>query len=487
MGRPPPILPPPHRPSRDLAGLHGSPRAGWRSTLDTVGEALDPRASAPGRDAPSAGRGGVESGPVPDELAELSGEGRRRARWSWPLAVALVVCLALTGWAWRDLLEGLRPGGLGVVGPELGVADTDAGGLWSSALDGWRGSGLGHARPAESWLPVAAALALVAQLLPGAASAPAAPALAGALALAAPASLVTAYLALRRTTSHRWPRALLALGWAGLAPLTVALGDGRVGPVAVHVLAPLLLAGYAVSAHPRGGARRTAAVFATVLVVVLAALWVPLVLPVVTLGGLALVVTGRGAARWRGLALALLPWALLLPWLRTWWAEPVRLLGGAGATRAASDLPVTSSSWQVLLSTPGERSTPAPSRPCRCGSPPRCGPAPSPRSCPGRRGRRAGLLVGAALVCVTLAWLATRTGLGVLPAPHPQAGMAVTVWPGTMLSLAGAALLLASGLLVDRMVPVAPGPEPAQVGTPQGETRRVRPRGTGSGGDGSSV
>ena len=438
---------------RDLAGLHGSTRTGWRATLDTVGDALDPRASGPGRDGRAGTRGAVETGPVPDELAELAGEGRR-SRWSWPLALALALCLGLTAWAWRDLVPGLMPGGMGVVGPELGVADTDARGLWSSALDGWRGGGLGHDRPAESWLPWLAGLALGAQVLPGAATAPAAPALAGALALAAPASLLTAYLALRRATHHRWPRALLALGWAGLAPLTAALGEGRVGPVAVHVLAPLLLAGYAVSATPRGGARRTAAVFATVLGLALAALWVPVVLVLATLGGLVLVLVGPGAARWRGLVLALLPWVLLLPWLSTLSSDPVRLLGGAGATLAAPGLPAAAEPWQVLLLHPGAGldAGSLEAIPLWLAAVLWAG-ALGSLLLPGRPGRRAALLVGTALVCVALAVLAIRTGLGVLPDAHPEAGLVVTAWPGTLLSLGGAALLLAAGILVDRLLP----------------------------------
>lgn len=442
---------------RDLAGLHASPSTGWRSTLDTVGAALDPRS----RTSPTGsrvgdgarGRGSTETGPVSDEFAELTGEGHRRGPWSWPLALALLASLALTLWVFRDLLPGLRPGSLGVVGPELGAAATDARGLWSSALDGWRGAGLGHDGPPEGWLLPAAGLALVAQLLPGAGTTSAAPALAGLLLIAPTLSVATAYLALRRATHHRWSRALLAVGWGGLAPLAAGMADGRVGPVVVHVLAPLLLAGYAVSATPRGGPRRTAAVFATVLGVALAAQWVPLVLVAAALGGLALLTLGRGAARWRGAVLALLPWALL-PWLPALVAEPVRLLGGAGATVAGPALPTAPEPWQLLLLHPGAGlgAGSLQAVPLWLTVPLWVG-ALGALLLPGRRGRRAVLLVGAALVCVCLGLVATRTGLGVLAAPHGEAGLVVTPWPGTLLSLAGAALLLASALLVDHVLP----------------------------------
>src|SRR5690606_41078730 len=70
------------------------------------------------------GRAVPESGPVSDELAELSGE-ERRAPWaSWPLALALLVTTAATAWAWRAHLGDLRPGGPGLAGAELGPAAT---------------------------------------------------------------------------------------------------------------------------------------------------------------------------------------------------------------------------------------------------------------------------------------------------------------------------------------------------------------------------
>ncbi|AXH95845.1 glycosyltransferase [Ornithinimicrobium avium] len=449
---------------RDLRSLFVPPGAGWRAVADTVTEALDPRERArPGETLPGRSRGGVETGPVSDEFAELGADRGRPRIWSWPLCLALVVATVLAGWWWRDLLPALTPEGTGVAGGELGPATTDAAGLWRSALDGWRGGGLGDDRVAEAWLLPLALLARMVEAVPGTGWAPstAGVALGWLLLASVPASVLTAYLALRRATRRRWLRAGLALGWAGAAPLAVAVGDGRAGPVVVHVLAPLLLAGYAVCATRAGGARRTAALFATVLGVALAAQWVPLVLPVATLGGAALVVLGRGSARWRGVALAVLPWPLLLPWLPAAVSGPVQLLGGAGATVADVGFPVPVAPWQTLLLRPGPgvplasaAEALAPDAMLLWLAVPMWLAALGALALRGRRGRRAAVLVAAALVLVGLAALVGRLSLGVLPQAYDEAGSDVVVWDGTLLSLAGAAVLIAGAVALDRLLAV---------------------------------
>ena len=439
---------------RDLAGLHSPAGSGWRSTLETIGDALDPRARRSARDGAgrTGTRAGAATGPVSEEFADLAGE-ERRSRLSAPLALAVLVSMLVTAWWGRDLMGALHLGGVGLVGSELGAATTDAQGLLASALDGWRGGGLGHDRPAEPWLLPAAAATWLLSGLPGAGVHVAGPALAWLLALAAPLSVVSAYLALRRSTGGRWTRALLALAWAGLTPLTVSLAQGRVGPALVHVLAPLLVAGVAVCAVREGGVRRTAACFATVLGIALAALWVPAVLVLTTVGGLALLALGRGAARWRGAVLGLLPWGFLAPWLPAVLADPVRLAGGAGATVALTSVPSATPAWQTALLHPGG--------PLDAGSLQSLPlwltvvlwlAALGALLVPGRAGRRAGVLVAVALLALTLALVATRTGLGRLPLEHPQGGLVVAAWPGTALSIAGAALLLAAGILLDRLL-----------------------------------
>ncbi|WP_151524422.1 glycosyltransferase [Serinicoccus kebangsaanensis] len=435
---------------RDLAGLHEPPGTGWRATLDIVGEALDPR-SRRSRGAAGSPGGALGSGPVSEDFDDLAGEGRRSRWWSWPLALAVLVTAALTAWAGRGLWPGLDPAGAGLTGGELGVVATDAQGLWASAVEGWRGAGLGHDDPAAPWLAPLAAWSALLGALPAAGRTVAGPALAWLLALAPALSVASAYLALRRSTRRRWVRAALGLGWGVSAPLVVALGEGRVGPAVVHVLAPLLVAGLAVVAHRAGGVRRAAATFATVLGLALAAQWVPMVLLLGSVVGLVLLVLGRGSARWRGAVIALLPWLLVLAWWPWLVAGPVQLLGGAGATSAVPSLP-SASTWQLLLLHPTGVD------PGGSGALPLWLAVPwwlaalAALLLPGGDGRRAGGLLALAVGALGLAQVAVRTSLGALPAGHSEAGLVVTSWPGTWLSVAGAALLLAAGLTVDALL-----------------------------------
>lgn len=442
---------------RDLSTLFLPASVGWRATLDTVGEALDPRARPSAAASRTAGHVPAETGPVAEELADLTPDGPVSSRWSWPLAAALLLAVTLTGWRWAadGLLGALTPGAQGVAGGELGPAVTRSAGLWRSALDGWRGGGLGHDEPAEPWLLATSVLARAVEVLPGGAlgTSTAGVALGWILLLAVPASVLTAHLALRRATRRRWLRAALALGWAGLAPLPTAIADGRVGPVVVHVLAPLVVAGYAVAATPARSVRRTAATFATVLLTAFLALWVPVTLLLTTLAGLLLVVAGGRTVRVRGAVLAVLPWALLVPWLPAWWSEPVRLLGGAGATVASATSTGLAPAWQLALLQPGPPVDPGSwsAVPLWCAVPLWVA-ALGATALPGTAGRRAGTLLVGSLLAVGAALLAPRLELGELPVGHVDAGLTVTPWPGTLLSLAAAALLLAAGLLVDAVL-----------------------------------
>ena len=450
-------------PGRHLRGLFVPSGTGLRSTLDVVGAALDPRSRAEAAQLHGRRQGAVESGPVSEELAEL-GSTRRRRRWSWPLTVALLLSAVLAGWHLRGLLAAAAPGSSGVAGGELGPATTGADGLWRSALDAWRGGGLGHAGPAETWLVPTSVLARVVEGLPGGTGHSAGVALTWLLLAAVPLSVLTSFLALRRATRRGWLRAGLALGYAALLPLTAAVAEGRVGPVVVHVLAPLLVAGYAVSAARVGGSRRAAAAFATVLGVVLAAQWVPVVLVLSTVGGLLLLLLGRGHATWRGAVLALLPWALLAPALPGYWADGLRLLGGAGATASAAVPAAQPPVWQLALLNPG-----SPVDPSSWSALPLWAVVPVwlaalvAVAVPGPAGRRATLLVGVALGTLAGAALLSRLDLGSLPD-----GVA-TVWPGTLLSLTGAALLLAAALVVEQLLATVDGyRRPAVGAAPRG-------------------
>lgn len=464
------------RPS-DLHTLFATRTAGWRATLDTVGDALDPRERQPARPAPVATH--AESGPVSDEFAEL-GAPVRRSWWSWPLALSLAVATLATALLWRHLVSGLRPSSMGVSGAELRPVATDSAGLWHSLVDGWRGGGLGHQVPAESWLVPLGAATRFAELL-GAGSASAGVTLAWLLALATPASALTAYLALRRSSRRRWLRAGLALGWAGAAPLTLAVSEGRVGPVVVHVLAPVLVAGYVVCADPEGGARRTAAVFATVLGVVLAAWWVPALLVASTIGGLVLLFLGRGSARWRGGVLALLPWPLLGPGLGALAVAPIRVAGGAGGTVGSVVLPGQTPGWQLALLNPS-----GPVDPASWGAVqlwlvlPLWVGALVAVLLRGRAGRRAGVLIGVALGALALALASGWMSWGRLDADAGTGRIEVTTWPGTLLSLTGAALLLGTALLLDQLLPTTEEPSDQPERSGQEPARTVASRRVGA-------
>lgn len=442
---------------RDLRSLFLPAGAGARDVLDTVVSAMDPRRRTAREDLPGRSATTGESGPVDEDLVEI--EPRRRARWwSWPLVAVLAVATGLTVWRWWGLLPAVSPGGTGVVGDHLGPGLTDATGLWHSAVDGWRGGGLGHDGPPEPWLLPAAAWTRLVELLPGATAFSAGVALSQLLLLAVPLSVLTAYVALRRATRRRWLRAGLALGYAGLLPLSAAVDEARVGPALVHVLAPLLLAGYAAASARAGGPRRAAAAFATALGATLAALWVPQVLIPSTLAGLALLLAGRGLARWRGAVLTVLPWLLLLPWVGGLLGAPVRLLGGAGATVAGDPELVSTPAWQLLLLDPRGAVDPLSweALPVYVAALLWVA-ALAATALRGDAGRRAALLVAAGLLTTGLAVLLARLDLGVLPAGHPLAGAPVAPWPGALLSLAGAAVVLAAALLLETLLSTADG------------------------------
>ncbi|OLT15263.1 hypothetical protein BJF80_10330 [Serinicoccus sp. CUA-874] len=438
---------------RDLAGLHEPRATGWRATVDTVGEALDPR-SRRGSGAPLPRTEALRTGPVSDDFDDAVGEGRRSGRWSWPLALALLIVAAVTAWMGRGALSpaGLDLAGVGLSGGQLGVAATDAAGLWSAAVDGWRGAGLGHHDPAPAWLPQATVLSRLLGLLPGAGPTTAGPALAWLLAAAPVLSVLTAYLALRRSTRRRWVRAVLALGWALAPALVVATSQGRVGPAVVHVLAPLLVTGILVVSDRSRGVRRAAAAFGTALGLAIAAQWVPLVLVLGTVAGLLVLGVGRGSARWRGAVVAILPWVLLLPWWPSLLAGPVQLLGGAGATSATPRLPATPDAWQLLLLHPAGVDPSGLDGLLLWLQVPLWLAALAALLRPGDGGRRAGVLVAVGIVALVLAQVAVRTSLGVLPVGHSEAGSVVSAWPGTLLSFGGAALLLAAASLVEDLL-----------------------------------
>ncbi|MBA2696316.1 MAG: hypothetical protein H0U62_10900, partial [Actinobacteria bacterium] len=258
------------------------------------------------------------------------------------------------------------------------------------------------------------------------------------LLLAIPLSLLIAYRSTREVVGSRAVCAILALGWASAPPLLSGLDSGRVGPVVVHLLAPPIIVGVLLSLRP--GHRGTSAAWLAALLTAVAAWFVP---AMVLLGAVAGVVVALGARRWsrlRGVPLALLPLALLGPQVLTVVADPVLIFGGAGASAASVD---SLAAWQALLLHPGG-AVPltlwwiAPAWILAFA-------AVVQRSAPTRSAQASGLLV-TALVGAAAAVAASLGQLGRLPTGYAEAQLPLTPWPGTFLSVAGAALLIAAGL-----------------------------------------
>lgn len=431
----------------DLAGLFATDRARRQGVLPYVadGSAARRLAGMQGEGQLSSRArtiGAIEAGPVSDEAGSVGDDAVASSRrwWSWPLAAAVVLTVAASVARWRDLGLGLAPSGWGVQGAELRGVAADPGQIWAAWSLPWSGAGLGQAEHGAPWLMPMSGWTWILEQVPGGPDSAHAAAVGTAwlLGSAMVLSLLTAYTATGVITDSRSIRGILALGWAGAAPLMSGLDAGRLGPVVVHVLAPWIVASVILSR--RSGPRGTTAAFALGLLCGFAAWWVP-VLAVLAWGpALVILIGAHGWARLRAVPIALLPALLLGPELLRLAAEPLLMLGGAGATDTGA---AAMTAWQALL--------------LHAGGPLSIGLwwiAPAwvlalvatlglDRSTTG--GLALSLSV-AALLGVAVAVGTSRLQLGVLPNGYLDAGLPVTVWPGTFLSLAGAALLFAAGL-----------------------------------------
>ncbi|MGB5953644.1 MAG: hypothetical protein WBG57_14145 [Ornithinimicrobium sp.] len=433
----------------DLQGLfyplRGSLRRQRYSRLDGLSES-GPAA----RDVGASGRSvqAIESGPVSDEASSLedSTTAPPSRWWSWPAAVAFGVAVAATAVAWRSLGAALRPEGWGVTGPEVATTTADASSMWASWASGWSGTGLGQAGQGPLWYLPLGVWTWLAQHAPGGPDAghSAAVATAWLLLAAVPLSTLTAYRASRRALPSRWPRAVLALGWASLAPLAGAVDDGRLGPAVVHIIAPLIVAGVLTSS--RRGRAGTSAAFGTVVLITMGSIFVPILLVVGIVSGVIVGCAAPGWSRLRGVLLAMGPFALLGPEMLDIVSDPVLALGGAGATAAGE--PAISAATALMLHPGGPISLvlwwllPAwllvvlgVADPGRTGS-----------------GRPAMWLSLVALAGIAAAMATSRLVVGQVPVGYGDAGAAITSWSGSMMSMAGAAVLLAAAYGVHSVI-----------------------------------
>lgn len=129
--------------------------------------------------------------------------------------------------------------------------------------------------------------------------------------------------------------------------LTAAVAGGRLTAALAHALLPLVVAGFAAAATRRGS---WTSVFATALATALVGTLVPFDLAVASLAGLVLALAGRGGrARVKGLVLAVLPVALLGPWVMQVVDDPLVLLSGAGLLDPGLSPAPAADPWLVAL------------------------------------------------------------------------------------------------------------------------------------------
>ena len=249
-----------------------------------------------------------------------------------PLLWLLVATCALSAWSARHVTAQLRHRiDSGLVGGELLGGRATAGQLWDSWWMAWHGPGWGGAAEQSPAVVVLAALSGLVGWVPGLGSghSPAGMVLTLLVVTALPLAALTAYGAAGTFTDRRWLRAAAALAWVTTAPAAAAVGEGRIGAIALLVLLPRVGAGVV------RATRRTATPSATVRTALWAALLaslVPLAGVVVVAAGLGLLLVGDARRRWAGVALVAVPLLLAGPWLLTLQAAPRRLLAGWGMT-----------------------------------------------------------------------------------------------------------------------------------------------------------
>ena len=419
---------------RDLRGLFVPRRAVLRHTADLVHDqvGLEPRT------VDDVGTGLAEPGPVADEAEDLN-----VMATSWvasaarnPGLLASLLAAVVSFAAGRRIGGGLTARlDHGLDGGELIGLRATSGTLWHAWVDGWHGTGLGHPGEQGPYLAVLAGLAWVGEHLPvlDPASSPVGAVVAVLFGAAFPLATLTAYLAARVVTHSRWPRALAALAWSSTAMLATGVAAGRLGAVLAAVLLPLVVAGFALAARRGGTATATAA---TVLASATLAAFVPALGVLTVVAGLLLAIAGRGGARVRGLAIALLPVALLGPWVATLVERPYLLLTGPGLSVWGEP---SARPWELALLHPGGGG----SFPVLLSAPlVAAGVLGLVRG--GRRAAAGTALAVLGLLGLAAALAAPRVTLGEVPEGVAGAGDPVTAWAGTGLFLYALALIAAA-------------------------------------------
>ncbi|MGO2658747.1 glycosyltransferase [Mycetocola reblochoni] len=245
----------------------------------------------------------------------------------------VVLASALLGVA---LVVPLLGGGY-LAGANLTQLSGSIGELWRNAGFGWRDISVGQAGAADPFAVVLAVLGSITFWQPSAA-------VVAIMVAALPLATLGAWFAMVRLTERSAVRIVGAILWTVAPPFVVALADGRLHAVLVHLLVPWLF--YAGTAAARSW---TAAGAASIIAAVIAAS-APSTIPVLLLGWLILLlVSRRGVGR---LLWTIIPGLVLFAPLV--WTQGVRR-GAWLSIVADPGLPannVTPSGWQLLLGVP---------------------------------------------------------------------------------------------------------------------------------------
>jgi len=363
--------------------------------------------------------------PIGDEATEHNPRSWMLAVARHPGVLATVGATAVSAVAGRSLGIGLVTGaGSGLSGGELIGNRADATVLWHAWTDGWTGPGLGGPDPAGPWAPL---LALPTWLVDHVPLLPA-PGSAAGLVVALlvifgmPLAAVSAYVALRPIVRTRWVRGLAAFGWATTGVAATSVAQGRLGAVVALVLLPPIACGLWLLAVRRSTATSA---FATALAALVLGAFAPVLLALVSALALVLAVV-RSRVRRHALVVAILPIAVLAPWLvRQADASWTVLLAGVGLAQWGGTTPAP---WQLALLNPGGAGAPLVLT---------AAPLVAVAVLALLRGRGWGsatsMLSLLAPLLLVLALVAPGIRLGTVPAGVPGAGDPIMLWSGTML------------------------------------------------------
>lgn len=417
-------------PSRRALRLLAPRSRGWRNLVETTTAIIGTTASLD-----LAGRhravdvratSAPATGPVGDDDEEMPG-------WSTGLVRRLVLRPSVGLAAGLVLLGLLATRGLLGDGRLLGGAllpvPASGGDLWRTYLSSWHPVGVGGAGVAPPYLAV---LALLGSVLGGAERA-----VTVLLLGAVPLAGLSAYAVARRVVPSVPLRMWAAVSYALLPPALGAVAAGRLGTTVVAILLPLAALAVTRALGLAGTDRRAGRdrpTWAAVLLLAVMAAFVPLTVLVVAVLAVVAAVLLRGRNLARLATLVAGPVVLLLPWLPTLVTDPGLVLRESGLPGPGLSDGANPPLAQLLLHPGGP------------GLPPlllTVGLVLAALAALLRPDRRRPVLVGWVLVLTGLLGAVVVSRVQV---SAPTLQVPVPAWPGALLVLAGAGMLLAAAV-----------------------------------------